>query len=388
MFRNRRGGCCLIDTPPVARRTRVHALLAGLSLGLLALPVPAAAQPHELNATVVWVREGSVYIASPDSGVLAPPALLTLAYRGKPIATAEVVRVLDRQLVLARLTSGSLARVNQPGRLRVLGESPRLPALPSLRVGYPAPRRPNLLFACDDLALDPARLPHGYRTDQVARRSFRLVRSSENSTTAPWPDTLLLRLFDEPADEEIALERGELDAAVFGPGELSAHMREAPRWQEPLFGIRDRIALVAIAPGSAAAGDSSAAFDSLAFAALNRELFRGDLAPWPAGPDAPAGRRQPGVVRYVVDPSCPGQRSLESVLNRGLKLPAAGSGVSTVRVACLDTATAVPDSARARVLLLIRSPLVCGRALRPYLMTLGADVLVNLLACSPEGGEP
>jgi hypothetical protein len=125
--------------------------------------------------------------------------------------------------------------------------------------------------------------------------------------------------------------------------------------------------------------------DSLAFAGLNRELFRGDLAPGAAGPDAPSVARRPGVTRYVVDPSCPGQQALERFLNRGLKLPAAGGGMPTVRVLCLDAAGAAPDSARAGVVLLIRSPLVCGRGLRPYLSTLGADAIVNLLACRPAG---
>ena len=137
------------------------------------------------------------------------------------LATGEVIRVFDRELALARLTSGSLTRVRSLDRLRVLGEPQRLRALPLLRLGAPAPGRASILFACDDVALDSSCAAHGYRTDLVAGHSFRLVRSRESSSPAPWPDTLLIRLFDEAADEEIALERGELDAAVFWPGALN-----------------------------------------------------------------------------------------------------------------------------------------------------------------------
>lgn len=396
----------MIDTPLVARDTPARALLAALLLGLLALPAHAVAQPRDLNATVIWVREGRVYLAAPDSGALEPWALLTFVYRGKTVAAGEVVRVLDGELALVRLTSGSLARIKNPKRLRVWGEPARIRALPVLRVGYPGRGRANLLFTCGEVTLDSSRLPRGYRADRVDAHAFRLVRGSESSSPAPWPDTLLIRWFGESADEEIALERGELDAAVFWPGELSAHMREDSRWQAPLFGLRARGALVGAAPGSGSPDDSSAVgFDSLVFAALNRELFRGDLAPWEAGPETPSGGWHAGASHYAVDPALPGQRVLERFLNRGAGPSSAGGDARAVRVFYLDAPIAAPDSLafgvaehlnrgaasaqrgaqadsmRARYLFALRLPLVCRRELRPYVSALGTDALVNLPAC-------
>src|SRR4029077_8015933 len=68
-------------------------------------------------------------------------------------------------------------------------------------------------------------------------RGFRAGRGSPMGAP-PAPDTLLVRLYGESADEEIALERGELDVAVFWPGELSTRMREDPRWGGALLGLR------------------------------------------------------------------------------------------------------------------------------------------------------
>ena len=419
MHRKRRGGCRLIDTPLVARDTRVRPIFAALLLGLLALPSCASAQLRDLKATVVWVRKDRVYLAAEDSLALEPGELLAFLDRGKTVATGEVTRVVDRELAIARLISGSLARVKKPGRLQVRGEPPRLRALPLLRVGYPGAARANLLFACGGMTLDSNSATRGYRTDVVTDHSFRLVHGPETWSAAPWPDTLLIRLFDEPADEEIALERGELDAGVFWPGELSVHMREEPRWHRPLLGRKSRGVLVAIEtgesgePGPDAPRDSSAATsDSLAFAALNREMFRSDLAPWTGAPDSLPDLRRRGAAHYVVDPSCPGQRVLERFLNRGAKPPAAGRVTRAVHVAYLDAVIGSADSlalgiaaylrhgaftsdpgahagsTRARTIFAMGCPLVCDPELRPRLSALGADALVNLLACPPAERAP
>jgi len=50
------------------------------------------------------------------------------------------------------------------------------------------------------------------------------------SAAGVWPDTIHVHLFDEASDQEIALERGDIDAAVFWPAELSTRMRGDARW--------------------------------------------------------------------------------------------------------------------------------------------------------------
>jgi len=392
----------LIDTPAVRRDTRLIVMLTALLLGAGLRAAPAAAAPRDLGARVLWVRGERVVLAAADSGVFEPGMRLTFLDRRKPAAAGEVTRVLEGELALARLVSGSLARIRHLERLRVLGEPPRRDALPRLVLGVPGRGRTCLLFTCAGLMLDPASPPHGYRTDAVTDHLVRLVRGPEFATAAPWPDTLVLRLFDEAADQEIALERGEIDAGVFWPGELSARMREAPRWSRPLLGLRSRGVLAAFDVATGMASDSGAAVrDSLAFAALNRDLFRGDLVPWPHG-EALAGGGRPAATRYVVEPACPGRRAIERFLERAAGPTPAPIAAAVSRLAYLDVAIDDPGAlaaagrgvapgtpdARVRPLFLAGCPLVCPATLRPRLEALGADALVNLLACPPAERAP
>ena len=402
----------MIDTPPGRRGTRLLAVLATWLIALPGLSSCASTRPGTREPAVIWARDERVVLARADSSALVPGTHLTFFDRDKIVAAGEVTGAFDRDLVVARLTSGSLAGVKDPARLRVRGEWPRPRALPLLRIGYASPGRASLLFACGGMTLDPASSTCGYRTDAVTEHSYRLVRGPESLTPVPWPDTLLIREFDEAADEEIALERGELDAAVFWPGELSAHMREDPRWQPALLGVRARGVLAAIELAPPSPRDSGATTsDSLAFASLNRELFRGDLVPL-TRTNSSDGLRRPASTRFVVDPSCPGQRLLERFLNRGANPPSARGPARTLHLVYLDAPMAAPDSLGARVTAYMRRgdftagqqtradsasvrclfamgcPLVCSPDLRPRLSSLGADALVNLLACPPPERSP
>src|SRR5262249_42508998 len=112
---------------------------------------------------------------------------------------------------------------------RVLPPPPGAPAL--LRVGSRAPGRSANPFPCarTELGLDAA--THRIET---SGRALRVTRLPDAPASTSWPDTLLVQPFDDPADEEIALERGEIDVGGFWPGELSSHLREHPRWRDPL----------------------------------------------------------------------------------------------------------------------------------------------------------
>lgn len=213
-------------------------LLAGGALAALTLAwsAPALCEPAPVTARVVWVREAQAYVAAEDSLALALGDVVSFQQRNRVLASGVVGRVLDRHLAVVDIATGSLARVKRPEQLRVLAERPAPGPAPKLRLGYPAASRARAHVACERLTI---RLPvpeGAYRTESRDARRARLVRDHAVTVAEPWPDTLEISSFDESADEEIALERGELDIAVFWPGELSRHMREQSGWTSALHG--------------------------------------------------------------------------------------------------------------------------------------------------------
>ncbi len=113
-----------------------------------------------------------------------------------------------------------------------------------------------------------------------------------------------------------------------------------------------------------------------------------------------------------MDPSCPGQRALERVLNRAAPPPSARGDASAVHLAYLDVpigdASAVAlgvaayvkrgsftpeqrahaDAMRWHPVFTLGCPLIGAPELRPSLEALGVDALVNLLACPGAGRAP
>ena len=378
-------------------------VLAAALLGLLGLAAPAMAAPREVKASVVWVRDERVYLTSPDSSALAQGVRLTFLYRGQPLASGEVARVYDRDLALATLTSGSLEKVKKLDRLRVLAQPPPLPDVPMLRIGYPARGRCSLPSTSGQMTVMPPILGEKFRVEASGENSYRLVRRGMWMGGFLWPDTLLIRLFEEAADEEIALERGELDVAVFWPGELSAHARENPRWQGSGSGLWAWGVIAARWDGPDASGvPQTARADSLDLASFNREMFRGDLMPWPgeAARALPTNTLPPFVrskwwprpARFALDPSFSGQRALERFLNRDLA-SSTGEDARTVRLVYLDAPVGVTDSlardgVQVSFLFGLRCPLVCAEPLRPYIEALGGDALVNMIWFEPPRRRP
>jgi hypothetical protein len=369
--------------------TSIRALLVPFVLAAAGFFEPASAEFAHLDAKVVWVRDGRVYLALPDSAVLEPGQLVSFVLRKRQIAAGEILRVFDREMAVATLRSGSLERVKKLDRVRVLAERGRPAALPMLRVGYPSQKRVNLLFECGEPAMRPPLPDSIYRTEVLNERSARLVRERE-FVGVPWPDTLLVRDFDEAADEEIALERGELDAAVFWPGEMSSHLREQPRWRDPLTATMGHGVVLATWDAEAAALDSSGSFpfaaDSL-FALLNREIFGGDLAPWSevamrgGRPLTPSGSAPIDLVRFEVDRSLPGHQLIERFLNRGRKPQGARERVALVRLVYLDLPLSSSWQPGTAPLFAIRCPVVAAPERRRSLAALGADSLLGMLDC-------
>ena len=370
---------------PTAFAARGLAAVLGAALVLLApLPNGASAEPPPLDARVVWVRGGRAYVAARDSLALAPRSRLTFLKKSKAIASGEIERIVDGGMAVARITSGSLDGEKKLDRLRILAEPPPGPRL--LRVGYPARNRDRLGRACGSLTIAPARLPAGYRVEGE-EPSYRLVRDVGDSTHTRWPDTLVVRTFADAADQEIAVERSELDVAVFWPGELSPHMREHPSWKDRLAWPLER-GLIATLPESAPPESRCAIAHRAAdaFRSLGRSLFRGDLDVARMGLAACGDSIVPGLaVRYEVDPSCPARPSIERILDRETPRARHDSTTPVVRVSCLDPRTFSIDDV---IMAAPQCQLVCAARLLPHVRELGAGALVDLFDCVATERQP
>jgi hypothetical protein len=336
----------------------------------------------ELRAKVVWAHAGKAYLASHETLTIVEGDVLKF-YDGKKVAAEGTVsNVLDGTLAIARIKSGSLDQVKKLDRLRVTTERPKLRPLDVMRIGIPS--RSNLLFACGTPSVRSPLPRAAYRGEAISVRSFVLARDKTDASTGQWPDTLLVRLFDEATDQEIALERGELDAAVFWPGELSTQMRENPRWRDFSYGSRSKVVLSALL--SRDASDSRlAAADTSALLWMNEAAFRGDLTPWDrsAGSavslQAPAANPPAPPHRFEVDRSLPGWQTLERAL-RGSGATSSRAESAPVRMTLLGPSATPPDPIWFSFA--VRCPVVSRPDLRAYLRTLGPDAVASIVDCA------
>jgi len=389
-----RAECVRQDAPSLPRSA---AMLAWLVLASCAHVRAADSGPASvagfapLAARVASVRDSLLYVSASDSGAISAGMTLVLERGRKTVATARVTRLVDARLAEARLTSGSLAGERRLERLRVLGEPAHPVRPPLLRVGLPGPHRASLLFACDAPLLRPRLGPATYARDSLAPDAGRWLRLASvaglgaiDPAEASAPDTLIVRFYAEATDQEIALERGEIDVGVFWPGELSARMRSDARWRDPELGLRSRGVLAVI--------DSSS--DSIpappeALAALNREAFAGDLEPWGELEPGLEGAPRAPAARVVVDPALPGSRLIERVLARA----ATGPPARTLRLAYLDVPVAARDAAQSRwrtrgvsPVFALRCAVVAAPQARPVVRALSPGAFADLVSC--DAGSP
>ena len=359
-----------------------------IAVALLALgwAAQARSEPSPLNARVVWVNDQRVYIASPDSLALERGDAITFMADRKVIAAGEITRIYERELAMATITSGSLQAARAFDRVQILVE--RLASRRSiLRLGFPSTRRECAFFRCASTSIRP--LLDAYRVDSLSDHSHRAVRTVE---FPPCPDTLVIRLFDESADEEIALERSELDVAVFWPGELSSAIRGVPDWTlrlaRPLRGVVVGSLLDTRGNGAGARPDVVLRD----FEALDRDVFHGDLGLWNGdtflGPDSTVGRASQPRIRFEVDSTCPGKGSLERYLNHGRK-PASHDNVPVFHISYADSPTDFQRPFTSRAYRSDDSPLVVPRLMvfRPALLrlmtNLGPNEVARILDCRP-----
>ncbi|HEY2924936.1 MAG TPA: hypothetical protein VGJ98_08225 [Candidatus Eisenbacteria bacterium] len=363
--------------------------VAAALFALLLVHGSAGAEPIELRAKVVWAHAGRAYLASSDPLPLVQGDLLKF-YDGKKVAAeGSVSNILDGTLAIASIKSGSLDRSKKLDRLRITAEHPRLRPVDVLRIGIPS--RSHLLFACGTTSVRSPLPRAAYRGETINLRSFILARDRSDPATAQWPDTLLVRLFDEATDEEIALERGELDVAIFWPGELSTQMRENPRWRDFSYGTRPRTVLTAVLSRDAPEFPLAPA-DTSALLWMNEAAFRGDLTPWDRASgiavslQPPAANPPPAPHRFEVDRSLPGWQTLERALRGGARASSSNTGSYPIRMILLGASATPPDPALFSFA--IRCPVVCPPDLRTYLRALGPDALVSMVDCSiARGGQ-
>lgn len=338
----------------------------------------AASAPREVAAHVVWTRAEFVYLDA-DSGLLRPGMTLTFMKGSRASASALVDRELDARTTRARLEGGSLAGEKNLAKLRVLATEPPVPRPPALRVGLPSRQRVNLLFACAGLRLEPRFAGVTHHVDTLAPNLLRLTRPGGSAGGAA-PDTLLVRFFAEVADQEIALERGELDLAVFWPGEGSPRLRADPRFRGAPLGLRARGVLAVVS-----APRETKVPDPEALAALDREVFGGDLLAWDRlEPPLPA-TGSVVVAGFTADPALPGARVMDRVLGRF----GTARARSALKLVYLDVPVAAADAVSVdwrkpgvRPVFALRCPLLVREGARAALAGLGGpDGVVNLVRC-------
>jgi hypothetical protein len=345
---------------------------------VLALPDPLESATAREGAKVIWARADRAYVAIADTAVVEEGDLVTFADHRETLGSGVVAEVLHGELAVVTLASGSLERVRKLDRVRVRVSHPPLPT--TLRIGFPS--RASLLFTCDQAAFDSATVPPVYDARKRDVRTWQLIRST-GSAFPSWPETLLARFFDEAPDEEIALERGELDAAIFWPGELSARHEQDPRWRGSLTGTRSRGAVTLSGSREAA---EAAAEDSATWDAFNAALFRGDLERRNlAAAGTSASASAPGPLPVIeVDGALPGRAALQSWLDRSRPRGVSG-GAPGVRLAFRDMP---PDSvgsagpAREAPLFAVRCRVVSAPRLRRALRAMGTDHLVDMIPCA------
>jgi hypothetical protein len=389
---------------------------------------------------VVWTRADRAYVTPIDSLTPADGDSLTFFEDGSPIAGGIAGRPPGEDLAVVRLTGGSLRGVKRLQRLEVRSARATLWVPRRLRVGFPGPGRASLLFSCPGLTLAAGPGQGGpLARERLSDRSYRfLPDSGAPRGEGLWPDTLVASLFDESTDEEIALERGDLDIAVFWPGELSPHMRDQARWRGFVLAARSTGVVGAVEVDSVPLAAARLP-DPVrrALASLNPGVFRGDLAPFlgAGGADSAAEAPPSDGARFEVDHRCPGWDLMERALDRGDEGRAGPGGGARIRVMYLDApagdlsavaaraaryvkdgrfspalvaradsllatypyvAGAAPapptpaelwDAIRFVPLYAVRCPVVCDPALRTYARALGPR-LVGMLRCGPEGGGP
>lgn len=355
---------------------------AGALLGCM-LPLAACAELRTLDAQVIWARPGWCYLASADSTLFTTGIAIVIARGDRVLAEGRITRLLEPRLAAVRLESGGLEDQDHLEALRVRGESARDVRMTHLRVGLPSASRRNLLFACDRIT---PRL--GFASETYDLAGDRMLRRLMGPTLPLAPDTLDVLWFADANDADIAIERGDIDVAVFWPGELPARLRAPDHAARVFAGERSHGVLAAqlTPPDTLPLPGSDMAW-------LTREAFASDAHLVAAPPG------EPTATRYKVDPAIPGAATLQRVLThvnrasakRTVMLrwldevelepqPPSGRGMAT-RVVGAATRVALREHAQ-QPLLTMTFAVVASPAARAAVAAIGADSFAELIECA------
>ena len=342
---------------------------------------------------LLWARGNHAYVAMHDGATIVEGDSVWFGQGRSMIAAGHVTSVLHGELALVTITAGSLGAAAQPERLLVSVVSRSTVSFGSVRVALPANGRGNLIVRCSGVLPHLPREAPAYRIDTLDPRHLRFTRSGEAAGSNGWPDTLNVVLFDDASDEEIALERGDVDVAVFWPGEGSRRARTDPRWRGFALGVRAGSVLALTGPSDV----PSAATDSLHAAEFNAALFEGDLQPLPSAqwkpfqsavrPSDPQWQRFPGNVR--IDATLPGSGVIREWMNRvGLMrghIPSDEARLPNLKVIDWNpTPAPVPGAAPlpgVEPLFAIRCPVLCSGPMSRWVDAVGADALASMVQC-------
>jgi hypothetical protein len=329
---------------------------------------------------VIWAHGDRAYLVARDSVSVTVGSSLRFFDKKKEVASGMVLVIEDSTLVVAKITTGNLARVKRLDRIRVDAElAPWVRT--KLRIGMPSRERTQPFFECRQLALNPGAYEVIADTSQGSRT---LVRPR----TKGLPDTLVVRQFSDAADEEIALERGEIDAAVFWPGEASAHIRETMQWTGMPKPVRTRGAIGVIlsdkadAYGIVTAGLPENVDESLT--RLNADLFRGDLEP--IRNDQPIS--SPANWSFKVDSRLPGRERIRKALG---PLARPSQGAEVMLLTYFDEAingSTLGDTKPSLWLFHVGCPVISRPELRPYIESIDLSAIVNLFDCETSSRKP
>lgn len=324
---------------------------------------------------LLWAHSDHVYVALEPGDAASEGDSVRFEERGRPIASGRVAEVVRGEVALVSVPPESFDRVKRLDRVRVSFARAKRPRPPSMRVALPAGGRGNLLVSCagpPGLPVLPGDLRGYVLSDEEKRmRPLRLRPDPHSVPPEGWPDTLIVSYFESATDEEIALERGDVDVAVFWPGELSRRVREDARWKDPPLGPRSR-GIVAIT----GADFAPAGLDSATAVAFNDELFRGDLEWTRVHLPPPQG----GPGRVEVDPALPGAGTIREWLAR--RAGRGGSAGVAGRLAYVDGPRDAAPRPSMQPLFLLRCPVACAPEWRPVIRRIGAGVFADMVPCA------
>lgn len=173
-------------------------------------PVDTNVHPNA-DVRVVWIREDRVVlIARQRRHGLRIGERIEFHRGGFAFATGVITAVPDSGLAIAS-SGGPPSMADEAGIMVRRSTQPRLPRM---RIGIAAPQRAHPFVPCTVQVLGTAAPIYG-----GARTLDRITTSFARDTTvvsdSKWPDTLVVRRYEDAADQEIALERGKSTSPSF-----------------------------------------------------------------------------------------------------------------------------------------------------------------------------